>query len=199
MSEIFLSYRTDDSYHSAPLIWERMSTHFGERKIFLDTASTRAGDDFEKKVWPALLGAKVMLVVIGPDWLSGGADLPRRRIDDPEDYVRREVRTALQTAGLNIVPIMIKNAKLKKLDLPEDIRALRDKMDLPFHHRYFKTDLAAIVSRVEEWVEPLHRRVGPAPAARSQIVIGRDFERTIIANGPVGTDVNRGERDGDDD
>lgn len=201
MPEIFLSYRTNDSFHSAPLIWERLKTVFGEEKMFLDTASTRAGDDFEEKVWPALRASKVMIVVIGPDWLTGGY-AAHRRIDDPDDYVRREVRTALQSEGIRILPVTIKGVKLEKLDLPEDIRKLRDKVGIPFDHRYFERDLAVLVERVKEWVQPLkqHGRLSTDKPSKAQVVYASgDIRGNIIANGPVssGDSIHMGGADDD--
>ncbi|MGH3792738.1 MAG: hypothetical protein ACRDQ9_18475 [Pseudonocardiaceae bacterium] len=43
--------------------------------------------------------APVLLAVVGPRWLTATDPTGRRRIDDPDDWVRRELAEALVPAS----------------------------------------------------------------------------------------------------
>ena len=58
----------------------------------------------------------MMLVVVGPEWLSAGA------LENPNDPIRIEMELAF-ARGLQVIPILIGNAKMpRQEDLPESIR-----------------------------------------------------------------------------
>jgi len=50
----------------------------------------------------------------------------RRRLDQEQDWVRREIRIALQKPGCRVIPVLIDGAELpdEREALPEDISAL---------------------------------------------------------------------------
>jgi hypothetical protein len=96
---VFINYRGDDSYASAELIDRELSSQFGSAKVLLDTKSIPAGSDFVEELLGRLRTCSVLLVVvvvvIGPCWLAITDDAGRRRIDNPKDWVRREIAEAL--------------------------------------------------------------------------------------------------------
>jgi hypothetical protein len=65
-----------------------------------------------------------MIPVIGPLWLSGTDAQGQRRLDDPEDFVRLEIATALQR-GLRVMPVLVDGAGMPRADeLPAALAAL---------------------------------------------------------------------------
>ena len=107
---IFLSYRRDDAAFAAGWVCKRLRSSWPGDAIFLDVDSIRAGDDFPERLRNALDCARVVLACIGPRWLCvQGAD-GRRRLDDPEDFVRREIEHGLARASrgeCQVIPVFI--------------------------------------------------------------------------------------------
>ena len=107
---VFISYRRSDSQHAAFAIADRVRWAFGQDEVFLDRGSIEGGDDWSESIQSALASAKVVLVVIGASWLRTADDWGRRRLDDPKDWVRREVSDALRRQGqqLNtVIPVYL--------------------------------------------------------------------------------------------
>ena len=109
-NSVFISYRRSDSQHAAFAIADRVRWAFGQDEVFLDRGSIEGGDDWSESIQAALVWAKVVLVVIGTSWLRTADDWGRRRLDDPKDWVRREVSEALRRQGqqLNtVIPVYL--------------------------------------------------------------------------------------------
>jgi len=95
---IFISYRRSDAQHAAFAIADRLRWAFGPEEIFMDRSSIESGDDWPDSLRRGVEAAKVMVIVIGPTWLTAQGNWGRRRIDDPQDWVRKEVCAGLQRA-----------------------------------------------------------------------------------------------------
>ena len=69
---------------------------FPDVPLFMDLDSIEAGLDFAKVISDAVNSCGVMVALIGPNWATLAGKEGRRRLDDPDDYVRFEIRTALK-------------------------------------------------------------------------------------------------------
>ena len=70
---------------------------FGDR-IFKDTDNIPPGEDFVRFIKQELQSCSVLLAIIGKDWPT--AQDPRlrtRRLDNPDDFLRVELSTALRS------------------------------------------------------------------------------------------------------
>jgi len=124
MDSIFLSYRRDDTAEDAGHIYARLSERFGDEVVFLDVEDIELGEDFIDAIDNALRDAAYVLIAIGPRWLLLTDETGRRRLDDPDDMVRYEIRTALG-GRKRVVPMLIGGAKMPGAStLPDDIAAL---------------------------------------------------------------------------
>jgi hypothetical protein len=56
--------------------------------VWLDYDDIGPGEQFEEALNEALAQSDNLLAIIGPDWLTAVKD-GHRRLDDPEDWVRR--------------------------------------------------------------------------------------------------------------
>lgn len=121
---IFISYRRDDAGGRAGRIFDRVSSEYGRERVFMDVDSIRPGTDFAEYIDSALAGCNVLLAVIGPGWLDARTGEGARRLEDPHDFVRLEVATALRR-GIAVIPVLVNGASVPATErLPEDLRGL---------------------------------------------------------------------------
>jgi TIR domain len=150
MTGIFINYRGDDSQTAAVLIDRELTTRFGGDLVFLDCRSIPAGMDFVDELLGRVRTCSALLVVIGPRWLTLNDEVGRRRIDDPQDWIRREIGEAF-THGLRVIPVLLDGVTLPAEDeLPQDIAGLSRRQHVPLRRRYTEVDLAFLVKRITE-------------------------------------------------
>ena len=88
----------------------------------------------------------MLLAVIGPRWLTATDPAGRRRIDDPADWIRRELATAF-AAGVRVIPVLTEQADLPTTaELPADIAALSRCQFRRLRYREPTADLARLVT-----------------------------------------------------
>ena len=122
MAKIFLSYRREDSIGIAGRIYDRLNVHFGDGNVFRDIDNIPFGVDFREYIDAAVGQCDLFLAVIGTRW-AGESDA-RRRIDDPRDFVRIEIESALKR-GIPVIPILIDHATMPTdADLPPSLAGL---------------------------------------------------------------------------
>jgi hypothetical protein len=147
--KIFINYRSDDVGHAAVLLDHVLSERFGASQVFRDSRSIELGRDYRPELWGSLARSLVLLAVIGPRWMAVDAD-GKRRIDDPRDFVRREIGLALQTA-MRVVPILVDQAPvLEPIDLPEEIRDLALRQYLRLNTRTANHDVRRLVDELAQ-------------------------------------------------
>jgi hypothetical protein len=121
---IFISYRHDDTGLAAGLLADRLRRRFDGGHVFRDFDSTEPGVDFRRAIGDALESCAVALVLIGPTWIRVTNDQGRRRLDDPGDFVRVEVETALER-DLRVIPVLVGGAPMPRPDdLPTSLAEL---------------------------------------------------------------------------
>jgi hypothetical protein len=123
--KVFLSYRREDSQGVVDRVAERLRRKLGPGNVFKDVDSISVGENFLDKVQTALTAADVLIVVIGPGWLNASKRPGKRRLDDPDDWVRIEVHEALQRDDVRVVPLLVEGATMPgERDLPAGLKAL---------------------------------------------------------------------------
>jgi hypothetical protein len=136
--KIFLSYRRADSADVVGRIYDSLIQEFGRENVFKDVDSIPMGVDFRKFLADSVAQCNVFLAVIGRRWLV--TEDGRRRLDDPADWVRIEIESAL-ARNIPVVPITVSGASLPAAsELPASLQDLvyRNSMavrpDPDFHH-----------------------------------------------------------------
>jgi len=128
-TKIFISYRRDDAAKEAEQLEEQLEKLQGQ--VFRDVSAIEVAEKFPKRIVAALKEADIIVVVIGKKWLNISDGRGRRRLEDPNDFVRREIKYALRRAEtdpfMDIIPVLVKGARMPKAgDLPDDLRALAE-------------------------------------------------------------------------
>jgi hypothetical protein len=141
MSGIFISYRRDQNGAEARRLWERLAADFGAERVFIDAVSLEPGQDFAQAIREKVAFCDVLVAVIGPDWLDCRVPDGGRRLDQPEDWVRIEIASALE-AGVRVVPALVGGATLPEAhELPAPLAALPRSQAIELGPRHFETDV----------------------------------------------------------
>ena len=134
MPRIFISYRRDDSAFAAHSIYEKLKDLFGEESITFDV-NFSLGIDFAKKIDDSVCRCDVLLAIIGDRWLdiryADGPMQGQRRLDDPNDWVRLEIASALKKDIL-VIPVLVGKVSMPDIapGLPPDLADLTKKVAL---------------------------------------------------------------------
>jgi hypothetical protein len=125
MSSIFLSYRRQDAPGHAGRIYDRLVERFGKDNVYMDLDSTAPGADFGEVIDSVLARCAALIAVIGPNWITAMRRSQRGDpATDPEDWVRREIATALKR-DIRVVPVLVQGVQMPDRDeLPEDMKGL---------------------------------------------------------------------------
>jgi TPR repeat protein len=146
--QIFISYRRGDDSAWARLVYDRLHARFPGNKVFIDVDSIDPGIDFAKAIEKSVGSCDVLIAVIGRQWLtsSGGR---RRRLDNPDDYVRLEIGTALKR-GIRVIPVLVEGALMPRPgELPGDLKALTRRNAFNVSHHRFQADAEQLLDAVE--------------------------------------------------
>ena len=76
----------------------------------MDIDTMEPGVDFVEYIKTAVGSCRVLIVVIGPDWVATADDSGRRRLDDPDDFVRVEVTAAFERGDVRVIPVLVGGA-----------------------------------------------------------------------------------------
>src|SRR6266542_2312513 len=146
---IFVSYRRHESSHLAGRLYDRLADRFGEGQVFIDVDTIEPGVDFAEEISRAVATCKVLLAVIGPNWLTEADERGRRRLDDPDDIVRLEIEAAL-ARDVRVIPILVEGAVMPgRQDLPESLAGLARRNALFIRHESFRYDAGRLVTTIE--------------------------------------------------
>ncbi|GAA3161848.1 MULTISPECIES: toll/interleukin-1 receptor domain-containing protein [Streptomyces] len=173
MHDIFINYRTKDEEATATTLDVYLSGRFGTDQVFRASKSIDAGQDFRKGLVAAARRCHVLLAVIGPDWLTAKAKDGRRALDAPDDWTRREILEAAESA--QVIPVLVGDTlRLERPDLPKALAWLADCQYRRLYHRDHTAGLRRIGDDIAELVPHLAEadRHGPEENARSAAEAG---------------------------
>lgn len=148
MSSIFICYRRADSQSATGRIYDHLIQAFGKAAVFIDVDNIPAGVDFRAAIDATIAQCAVMLVIIGPHWLTA-TDANGRRLDQINDRVRIEVESGL-LRRMPVIPVLIEGARMpEERELPPTLAQLayqnsRDILPNP----HFEMDINRLIDSI---------------------------------------------------
>ena len=117
MPSIFISYRRRDSGGHAGRLFDRLRCWYSEEDLFFDIDSIDWGDHFPDAIEQAIRTTRVVLAVIGPDWVDS---INERAEQQQVDFVRREISISLERRAaeeVEIFPILVGGAEMPNISM----------------------------------------------------------------------------------
>ena len=149
---IFMSYRRDDTAYPAGWLYDRLAGHFARSQVFKDIDSIELGDDFAEVITTAVESCDVLLALIGGRWLTVTGQDGRRRLDNPDDFVRLEIEAAL-ARDVRVIPILVEGARMPRADeLPASLSKLARRQALELSPSRFDVDTQRLLRALERTI-----------------------------------------------
>ena len=155
--QIFISYRRDDAAYVTGHINDLLRKEFGDASVFTDVDNIALGVDFRAVLDETVSQCRVFLAVIGSEWLTARNYEGELRLDDPADFVRIEVESALKR-NIPVIPLLVSGAKMPAAeDLPESIRGLAFRNGTQIRPAPdFSADMARLIKNLRRHFESIH-------------------------------------------
>lgn len=107
---IFINYRQMDCLSLANTLADLLKYHFGKGIYFLDKENLNYRNTITEEILQNIKSAKVLLALIGKEWILATDQDNDKRLLDPSDWVRREIELAKEQ-GKTIIPILSPGVK----------------------------------------------------------------------------------------
>jgi formylglycine-generating enzyme required for sulfatase activity len=124
MNKILISYRREDSADVTGRIYDRLIQAFDRESVFKDVDSIPLGVDFRTYLDAQVAKCHVFLAVIGRDWMKTKGVKSKSGLEDPKDFVRIEIESALKRE-IPLIPVLVGGASIPAADrLPPSMQEL---------------------------------------------------------------------------
>jgi formylglycine-generating enzyme required for sulfatase activity len=145
LARLFISYRRADSQHAVDRLYEALRRHLPKKDIFIDVDTIPKGVDFADHLSRHVSQCETLLAIVGPHWLNMTDETGRRRLDDPDDFVRIEIAAALKR-NIPVVPVLLDGTPMPRADqLPPDLRGFERRNAAFLSRDSFRGDMAQLI------------------------------------------------------
>jgi hypothetical protein len=175
-ASVFISYRRNDSRYQARMIYGAFQQAVPRDRLFMDVDSIPPGADFVGVLQSWVTQCEIMLALIGPGWIEAtDPKTGRMRLDDPNDFVRIEIREAL-SRNIPVVPVLLDETPMPKIEqLPDDMKGLVRRQAEFVAYRTFDADVRRLIKELGlgSTDEPAMSSTGRIGSLRSnQVMLG---------------------------
>lgn len=180
MPQVFISYRRDDSAASAGRIFDRLTDRFGKDCVFRDLDTIEPGAKFGEVIAGRIAKCDALVAVIGRDWLNAADAGGRRRLANPKDFVRAEIREALRL-DKPVIPALVEGAAMpKKSKLPRDIAGLAGRNAIDISESRFDYDVERLIRAIAPAAVAMTRRLESQVTRSAEAGLGGSPLRTLL-------------------
>jgi hypothetical protein len=150
---VFISYRRKDSADVTGRIYDRLTQHFGQSSIFKDVDAIPLGVDFRVHLDQAVGKCSVLIAVIGNQWLTETDSDGKLRLNDPRDFVRIEIESALKRR-IPVIPVLVQSTSMPSAEkLPVSLSELAYRNGIPIRpDPDFHKDMDRLIRGIESFV-----------------------------------------------
>jgi TIR domain-containing protein len=147
-----MSYRREDSAGYAQAIYGRLIQKFSEDRVFMDVDTIEPGVDFVRAIEQAVEKCDLLIALVGKRWLeSKGAEGPR--LNDPKDFVRIEIATAL-SRDIRIIPVLLDGTPMPAEDLlPPPLKLFARRNAIEIGNTRFNSDIERLTTAINKFFE----------------------------------------------
>jgi hypothetical protein len=150
---VFISYRRKDSEGESGRLFDDLASHFGSESVFMDVSAIEPGRDFRKAIDLSVTTCSVLLAIIGHEWTELRDPLGRRRLEDPNDFVRIELASALRR-DIPVIPVLVRGAKMPDIEqLPPDLKELVYRNAVELTHARWKSDVQLLIRALRPYLD----------------------------------------------
>jgi DNA-binding response OmpR family regulator len=143
--KIFINYRRGHDSGFVLALFLMLEQAFSAEQLFMDVDTIPPGADFVRMTKSQVGQCATMLVVIGERWLDAMGQHGNRRLDDPNDFVRIEIESALKKRK-RVIPVLLEGAQMPRSDeLPASLRPLARRHAVQLRHQRFASDVQGLV------------------------------------------------------
>jgi len=170
---VFLSYRREDAAPYARLLQIQLSQRIPEAQVFIDLDSIEPGLDFAEVIREAVDSCAVLVALIGHQWVTLADEEGRRRVDNPDDYVRFEIQTALER-GVRVIPVLVNGAKpLQHQQLPIELHKFARLNAFELSYSRYEYDAGRLLDLIQRVLAEVRELPGTDRPARSGPIVAQ--------------------------
>ena len=148
--KIFISYRVQDTSADTGRLVDSLKQAFYEDQIFMDIEKLDPGVDFTQALANSLESCDVLFAIIGPEWAGPADDDGVTRINQPNDWVRVELETALKR-NIRVIPVLMRNASLPdQHEIPESLHPLLNRQAYEISNKRWKYDTDQLIAFLKQ-------------------------------------------------
>ena len=137
-------------------------------------ANIPAGEDFVEFIDKRVRDCDALIALMGKRWLTSRKGR-QRRLDDPLDFVRLEIETALKQR-VRVVPVLLEGASMARADqLPDALAILPRRQAIEIAHQRFDEDVKRLIASLDRLVKP----------SKAGTLVSADSTATHVESAPV--------------
>jgi hypothetical protein len=114
----------------------------------MDVDSIALGRDFRQVLQENLASCDLLVALIGREWVDAKNQSGRRRLEDPDDFVRLEIAAALKR-NIPVTPVLLQGAQMPTAEqLPEELRDLSYRNGFELSYNRWESDVQEMIKRL---------------------------------------------------
>lgn len=165
---VFISYRRGDDSPVAGLLRDCLEEEFGRADLLADAYEMPASPNFIPVIEQRMMECSALLVVISELWLDAPDGSGGRLLDNPDDFVRVEIASALRQ-NKRILPVLVNEARMPGVErLPEALKPLVYCNTVRLSHKRAMTDLEQLAATLRTVLAEAEGAVGRAARGETE-------------------------------